>query len=127
MNRCRPLSAQSHVCVLQTTLDLLERGISVHVLADGVSSCNPEEIPVALNVRFCLERSQLPLRAEPLPLHLAQRMRDAGAVVSTSESTLFEFMGDASDPRFKDFSRFIKETKEPTKSSLTALVPAPKI
>jgi nicotinamidase-related amidase len=41
---------ESHVCVLQTTMDLLDRGIQVHVIKDGVSSCNVGEINVALEV-----------------------------------------------------------------------------
>jgi len=41
---------ETHVCVLQTTLDLLDRGIQVHVIKDGVSSCNVGEIEVALEV-----------------------------------------------------------------------------
>ena len=63
---------ESHICVLQTCLDLLAAGHGVYVIADGVSSCNRQEVPVAL-----------------------ERMRREGAVVTTSESWLYEVMGDA--------------------------------
>jgi nicotinamidase-related amidase len=63
---------ESHICVTQTALDALSDGHKVYVIADGVSSCNPQEIPIAL-----------------------ARLRHAGAVVTTSESWLYECMGDA--------------------------------
>ena len=53
--------------MLQSTLDLLQLGYDVYVLADGVSSCNKEEVPFAL-----------------------ARMRQAGAQITTSESLLFQ-------------------------------------
>ena len=62
-------SVQSHVCVLQTALELLDRKFAVHVLADGVSSCNKEEVSIAL-----------------------EYIRRAGGHVSTSESVAFLLM-----------------------------------
>jgi nicotinamidase-related amidase len=54
---------ESHVCVLQTTLNLLKAGHATYVIKDGVSSANPEEVPIAI-----------------------ARMRQAGAFITTSES-----------------------------------------
>lgn len=34
---------ETHICITQTTLDLLERGHRVYVIVDGVSSMNKEE------------------------------------------------------------------------------------
>ena len=110
------LPSQSHICVLQTALDLLERDYEVHVLADGVSSCNKEEVPLAL-----------------------ERMRQAKALITTSESAAYQLMGasplrgsgypanvhgylaDAGKPEFKAFSQVIKEETETARNTLQAL------
>ena len=100
-------SVQAHVCVLQTALDLIRAGYDVHVLADGVSSCNREEVPIAL---ACI--------------------RQAGGHVTTSESIAFQLQrqtrlvksapllmslaGESGTPRFKAFSAVIKEERENT-------------
>ena len=89
---------ESHICVTQTTLDLLKEGHKVYVLADGVSSCNKEEVPIALD-----------------------RLRSEGAVVTTSESWLYECMGDAGIGEFRELSRLVREWSGRTKESLGAL------
>jgi hypothetical protein len=90
---------ESHICVTQTTLDFLANGHKVYVLADGVSSCNPQEIPIAL-----------------------ARLREAGAVVTTSESFLYECMGDATIPEFRAIAGLVKETTATTKETLSTLL-----
>ncbi|ORX37939.1 Isochorismatase hydrolase [Kockovaella imperatae] len=95
------LGIESHVCVLQTTLDLLRSNISVYVLADGISSCNRQEVPIAMD-----------------------RMRQAGAYITTSESILFELMNDAKTSVFKPLSAiaFNKDEKATTRETLETLL-----
>ena len=82
---------ETHICVTQTTLDLLALGHKVYILQDGVSSCNAGERGVAL-----------------------RRLASEGAVVTTSESVLFEMVGDAGGESFKKLTRLVKETKGET-------------
>ncbi|KAL1603264.1 hypothetical protein SLS59_004360 [Nothophoma quercina] len=98
-----PISAiivgiESHICVTQTTIDLLRAGHKVYVIADGVSSCNKEEVPIAL-----------------------ARLRHEGAVVTTSESFIYEAVGDAGRPEFKEIIKVVKDTSASTKESLQTL------
>jgi isochorismate hydrolase len=89
---------EAHICVTQTALDLRDAGHKVFVLADGVSSCNQEEVPVAL-----------------------ARLRAEGVTVTTSEGWLFECMGDAGIEEFRQVSALIRETKESTREAMKAL------
>ncbi|KAJ5054422.1 uncharacterized protein L3040_000696 [Drepanopeziza brunnea f. sp. 'multigermtubi'] len=95
---------ETHICVTQTTLDLLAAGHKVYVLADGVSSCNKEEIGVALD-----------------------RLRGEGAVITTSESWIYECMGDAGIPEFKAVAGVVKEYSGKTKEVVGALLGKSKI
>lgn len=98
------LGIETHICVTQTTLDLLELGHRVYILADAVSSVNPEERSIAL-----------------------ARLRDAGAIVTTSESVLFEVVGDAKREGFKEVSGLVKEMGAETKGALEVFCAASKI
>lgn len=86
---------EAHVCVQQTCLDLLERGYQVTIVADGTTSQRDFDRKIAF-----------------------QRMKDAGAMISTSESVLFELMRDATHPNFKEISKlcntkFVGEIPDP--------------
>ncbi|XP_078589592.1 isochorismatase domain-containing protein 1-like [Branchiostoma floridae x Branchiostoma japonicum] len=76
---------EAHVCVQQTALDLLARGLEVHVIADATSS-----------------RSQMDR------VYAFDRLRQAGAVLTTSESTLLQLVGDKNHPKFKEIQGLIK-------------------
>ena len=95
---CVIVGIESHICVTQTAIDLLRGGHKVYILADGVSSCNKEEIPIAL-----------------------ARLRAEGAVVTTSESWIYEYVGDAGIAEFKQVIGLIKENADSTKDALQAL------
>eukprot|EP00008_Paramoeba_atlantica_P006217 CAMPEP_0201491162 /NCGR_PEP_ID=MMETSP0151_2-20130828/28806_1 /ASSEMBLY_ACC=CAM_ASM_000257 /TAXON_ID=200890 /ORGANISM="Paramoeba atlantica, Strain 621/1 / CCAP 1560/9" /LENGTH=154 /DNA_ID=CAMNT_0047877389 /DNA_START=175 /DNA_END=639 /DNA_ORIENTATION=+ len=79
---------EAHVCILQTTLDLIEKGYEVHILADGTSSSRDWERAIAF-----------------------QRLRESGAILTTSETVLFELMGEKEHPQFKNVSALIKEPR----------------
>jgi nicotinamidase-related amidase len=75
---------ETHICVQQTALDLLELGYEVFVIEDAVSS-----------------------RAKGNQFNALQRLRFAGAVITNLESLLFEWLGDASHPEFKKLAKLI--------------------
>ncbi|ROV87350.1 hypothetical protein VSDG_09872 [Cytospora chrysosperma] len=90
------LGIESHICVTQTALDARRAGHAVYVLADGVSSCNREEVPLAL-----------------------ARLRAEGG------AWLYECVGDAGLPDFKAVIGIVKDTAADTTAALRALAPAP--
>ncbi|XP_072019952.1 LOW QUALITY PROTEIN: isochorismatase domain-containing protein 1-like [Amphiura filiformis] len=86
---------ETHVCIQQTALDLLAKGYDVHIIADGCSS------------RSMMDR-----------MFAYERLRQAGAIVTTSESTMFQLVGDKDHPEFKKVQALVK-TSAPT-SGLTS-------
>jgi len=76
---------EAHVCVLQTCLDLLEENRSVFVVADAISSRDPENRRIAL-----------------------ERMRSAGAEIVTVEMALFEMLGRAATDEFKQILALLR-------------------
>lgn len=76
---------ESHVCVQQTALDLLENGFQVNLAADACSSRKEIDYNTALS-----------------------RMRNAGIIVTTTESILFELLGVCGTDEFKQISKIIK-------------------
>ena len=79
------IGIESHVCVLQTAVDLQEKGYRPVVIADCIGSRQIAEKQIALN-RFIQE----------------------GICVSTMESILFELMRTAAAAEFKAISKLIK-------------------
>lgn len=79
---------ESHVCVLQTALDLLSEGYDVFVVADAIGSRNQLDHETAV-----------------------RRMRDEGATVLTTESVLFEWCETAAHDQFKALSALVKEPR----------------
>jgi nicotinamidase-related amidase len=77
---------ESHVCVLQTALELKQLGFDIFVPEDAVCARSRRRSENAL-----------------------ARLRQAGVVVTHCESGLFEWLRDAQHPQFKAVSKLVKE------------------
>lgn len=76
---------ETHVCVFQTAMDLIQHGLYVHVVADATSSRTSENKAIGIN-----------------------RMAKEGAVVTSTEMLLFELLRDANHPKFRGLAKLIK-------------------
>jgi len=76
---------ETHICVMQTALGALREGYLVHVASDAVSS------RTELNWRIGLER-----------------MRAAGAILSSTEMMIYELLRSSGAPAFKELLPYLK-------------------
>lgn len=79
------IGIEAHICILQTVHDLLHQGYLVYVPYDAVSSRKEGDYKNALG-----------------------RMRQAGAVIGSVESAIFELLERAGTPIFRQISKLIK-------------------
>lgn len=76
---------ETHVCVFQTAADLIEAGYEVHLLADATSSRTEFNRNIGID-----------------------RIRDAGAHISSVEMALFEMLKKAEGDAFKQIVKIVK-------------------
>jgi nicotinamidase-related amidase len=78
------MGMETHICILQTALDMQAAGYQVFVVEDAVSS-----------------------RSKANQYNALQRLRRAGVIVTNVESVFFEWLEDASRPEFKTLAKLI--------------------
>jgi nicotinamidase-related amidase len=78
---------ESHICVMQTALEALREGYLVHVASDAVSSRTEWNWKIGL-----------------------ERMRHAGAVVSSTEMIIYELLRSSGTQPFKEMLKYLKWT-----------------
>ncbi len=76
---------ETHICVLQTCIDLLREGLFVHLARDAV--CSRTKANWRAGVEF---------------------MRDAGAIITSTETVLFQALKVAGTEAFKTISKRIR-------------------
>lgn len=72
------IGIETHICVCQTALEALQRGYNVHVVADAVGSRATANHGIGLD-----------------------RIRQAGGVITATESTIYEWVERSDSPEFK--------------------------
>ena len=75
---------ETHICVQQTVLDSLQKGLEVILISDAMSSRNRVDHKIAL-----------------------QRMIQKGAILTTTESIIFELCKTAERKEFKEIKKII--------------------
>ncbi|XP_012870981.1 PREDICTED: isochorismatase domain-containing protein 1 [Dipodomys ordii] len=76
---------ETHVCIQQTALELVGRGVEVHIVADATSS------------RSMMDR-----------MFALERLARTGIIVTTSEAVLLQLVADKDHPKFKEIQNLIK-------------------
>ncbi len=76
---------ETHICVSQTAHDLRYAGYQAHVVADAVSSRT-------------MERHKLGM----------ERIRDAGVLPAAAEAVVYEWLGEAGSPEFREILALVK-------------------
>ncbi|HFC6351645.1 TPA: isochorismatase family protein [Neisseria elongata] len=79
------IGAETHICMLQTALDLRAQGLNVYIPAECAASRNPANKSNGL-----------------------EQMRAAGVTVGNGESLLFALLRDAKHPAFKTISKLVR-------------------
>jgi nicotinamidase-related amidase len=75
---------ETHVCISQTALDLLARGLNVFVAVDAVASRHAVDHETAL-----------------------MRLQASGAILTTTEAVLFEWCRSAEHPQFQAVRKLV--------------------
>jgi len=76
---------EAHVCVLQTAMGLLSRGLAVTIVVDAIGSRTERSLNTAM-----------------------ERLAKAGATLATVEMIAFEWMRSSSHPQFRDVLKLIR-------------------
>jgi nicotinamidase-related amidase len=79
---------ESHICVAQTALGALERGYNVHVASDATSSRTKWNWKIGLD-----------------------RMREAGAVISSTEMIVYEVLKRSDSAEFKAMLPYLRNSR----------------
>ena len=80
------IGIETHICALQTALDLIDNGYNVYYVVDCGGSLRSKD-----------------------ELYALRRMESVGVILTTSESIVFQLVGDASHPQFKKISKHVKK------------------
>lgn len=81
------VGVETHICVYQTAMDLLEQGYGVFVVADAVSARNRSDHDIGI-----------------------RRMEAMGVAIGSTEMLIYELLGRAGSSEFKQILPFIVES-----------------
>lgn len=90
---------ETHICVVQTVLHLLEKGFQVQIAADAIASRDSDASQIAIN-----------------------RLQKAGVVVTHSESIVYEWLESAEHPKFREILQLVKQANQEPATNEQAII-----
>ncbi|KAF4531399.1 hypothetical protein B566_EDAN009640 [Ephemera danica] len=115
---------ETHACIHETAMDLLEKGFGVHVVVDACSSRSLLDrqvyilsnifVAIQENITITLVLENQVKKWNQMPIPILNRLSRAGASLNTCEGVILSLAKDSRHPKFREIQKIIWDVSPDT-------------